>query len=304
MRVVQYSAFGGPEVLQLSDRPAPRPGPGEIAVDVRAVSVNPVDAKLRAGVLAPMGGDFPATSGRDGAGVVAGLGEGVDTAWLGRRVAFLAPRGQGSWAECVTLPADTAEEIPQPLDLVAAAALPLAGVSAWIGLVETGDVGPGMRVLVQAAAGGIGHLAVQIARAKGADVWGTCSDRNAGFVAELGAVPVPYDAPAPALPEFDLVFDLLGGPAHAGCCRLLRPGGHLVALNAAPFEDESAARGVTLTVPEIRPGTGALRAVLRMAAEGALRVEIARRLPFTAFREAQEAIATGRTRGKIVLTLD
>jgi NADPH:quinone reductase-like Zn-dependent oxidoreductase len=101
----------------------------------------------------------------------------------------------------------------------------------------------------------------------------------------------------------DLVFDLLGGAAHAACCAMLRPGGQLVALNAAPFQDESAAHGVTLTIPEIRPGTGALQQVLALAASGALRVEIAEILPFAAFRDAQDRIATGRTRGKIVLAL-
>ncbi|MFN3143769.1 MAG: NADP-dependent oxidoreductase [Paracoccaceae bacterium] len=303
MKAVEFDRFGGSDVLALVDRPAPAPGPGEIAIDVHAVSVNPVDAKVRAGMIPHLAAALPMGTGRDGAGIVTALGAGVPQDWLGRPVAFLAARGQGAWAETVAVPLANAAPVPDGLAMASAAALPLAGVSAWIGLVETGGVAPGMSVLIQAAAGGIGHLAVQIARARGAQVWGTSSSRNADFVAGLGAMPVPHDAPAPDLPPMDLVFDLMGGPHHAACCAMLRPGGHLVALNAAPFQDVSADHGVTLTIPEIVPGTGALAHVLDLAAAGGLHVEIADTLPFSAFAEAQDRIATGRTRGKIVLTL-
>src|SRR5262249_51225631 len=156
---------------------------GEAVVTVEAASVNPIDWKVRSGMLQkffPV--SFPATTGRDGAGTVVATAPDADRPLVGARVCFMAPRGVGTWARQIALPAALLVPTPAGLSFEQAAALPLAGVSAWIALVETAKVGAGMRVLIHAAAGGVGHLAVQIARARGAEVIATCSAANVEFV--------------------------------------------------------------------------------------------------------------------------
>ena len=192
---VVYDAYGGPEVLKLRSIPPPRPTPGEVLVEVRAVSMNPVDWKVRSGMLQkffPL--TFPTITGRDGAGEVIGAAAGADASLIGKRVCFMAQRGAGTWSQKVALQASLAVPIPPSMSYEQAASLPLAGVSAWVGLVQTADVKPGMRVLIHAAAGGVGSMAVQIARLRGATVVATCSQQNVDFVRALGAQEVfPYD---------------------------------------------------------------------------------------------------------------
>ena len=157
---VEYDAYGGPEVLKLRRRAAPQPGPGEVLVEVHAASVNPVDWKVRAGLLQkffPV--TFPAVTGRDGAGEVVAAGPNADVSLVGQRVCFLAPRGAGTWCQKIVLPAAEAVQIPATLSYEQAAALPLTGISAWVGMVQTANVKAGMRVLIHAAAGGVGSLA-------------------------------------------------------------------------------------------------------------------------------------------------
>ena len=192
---VVYDAYGGPEVLKLRSVPSPRPAPDEILVEVRAVSMNPVDWKVRSGMLQkffPV--TFPTITGRDGAGEVIGAAAGADASLIGKRVCFMAQRGAGTWSQKVALQASLAVPITRSMSYEQAASLPLAGVSAWVGLVQTADVKPGMRVLIHAAAGGVGSMAVQIARLRGATVFATCSQQNVDFVRALGAQEVfPYD---------------------------------------------------------------------------------------------------------------
>lgn len=305
MKAVQFDRHGGSEVLTLTERETPACGPGEVRVAMRAVGVNPVDAKIRAGAMAGIPKTFPAVTGRDGAGVVTHTGDGVDPGWQGARVAFLGERGKGTWAEEIVVPASYLARVPEAVDWPTAGALPLAGLSAWLSLFDAGEVNPGDKVLIHAAAGGVGHIAVQLARAAGAQVWGTCSARNAGFVAGLGAEPVAYDEVdfEEVLSDLDLVLDTLGGMIHARSCRVLRPGGHLVALNAAPFENVAEAHGVRFTLTTVRPEAAALQEMLDRVAAGHLPIT-RDTLPFTAFAEAQDRVAGGHTRGKLVLTLD
>ena len=305
MKAVQFNRHGGPEVLEMVDCEPPACGPGQLRVAMKAVSVNPVDAKIRSGAMPGIPNAFPAITGRDGAGLVVEAGAGVDPACKAARVAFLGDRGQGTWAEEVVVPAAFAARIPEGLDWPTAAALPLAGLSAWLSLFDAGQVNPGDRVLIHAAAGGVGHIAVQLARAAGAEVWGTCSARNAGFVASLGAEPVAYDEVhfEEVLSDLDVVLDLIGGMIHERSCKVLRPGGQLIALNAAPFENVAEAHGVHFALTTVRPEAVPLQTMLDRVAAGDLKLA-PETLPFTAFAEAQERIAKGHTRGKLVLELD
>jgi NADPH:quinone reductase-like Zn-dependent oxidoreductase len=305
MRAIEFESYGGPEVLQLRDISPPTPAEGEVLIDVHAVSVNPIDWKIRSGRMA---GGAPLTSpiitGRDGAGVVTAVGQGTDASLVGKRVAFLAPRGKGTWADQVVMPQDNYAVIPDGVSFTDAAAVPLAGTSAWIPLVDIAKVGPGMRVLIHAGAGGVGSLGIQIAKSRGAHVIATCSSRNVDFVKSLGADEViaydrtPFET---AVRDVDVVFDTMGGEVHDKSYKVLKRGGLMVCLMAEPFTDRAAEFGVTVTQAPVLPRRDILEALLKMLADGSLRVPIEATLPLSDFRKAHELSHGGRVRGKVVL---
>ena len=304
---VQYDGYGGPDVLRLRDIEPPALGPGHVVVEVKAASLNPIDWKVRSGMLQqlfPM--TFPATTGRDGAGTVIAAAPDVDPSWIGAKVCFMAPRGVGTWAQQIALPAAMLVRMSANLTFEQAAALPLAGVSAWIGLVDTAKVGAGMRVLIHAASGGVGHLAVQIARDQRAEVIATCSAANVDFVRGLGASEViAYDKAAfdERLRDIDIVFDVVGGEVHARSYKVLRRGGIMACLAAGPYKDEGAAHGVEVRMARVLPDPKALSAVVALAGAGRLKPHIDHVLPLADFAKAQTLSQGGHARGKTVLTL-
>jgi len=304
---IRFAEYGAADVLSADRIEAPTPGPGEVAVDVRAASVNPIDWKVRSGAMSGvMPTTFPAITGRDGAGVISAVGEGVDPQRIGARVCFLAGRGVGTWAEQIVLPADLAVAIPDALSFVDAAALPLAGLSAWIPLVTAAQVGPGMRVLVHAGAGGVGTLAVQIARVRGAEVAATCSARNVEFVRALGASEViAYDQAAfeDRLSDIDVVFDTVGGDVHARSYAVLKKGGTMVCLSAEPFEDRSEEFGVQVKKAMVQPEPEALAALVALVADGRIRTVVEHVMPFAEFAAAQVHSEGGHARGKTVIEI-
>ncbi len=304
---VEFDHYGGPEVLQLRRIAPPQPAPDEVLIAVHAASMNPVDWKVRSGMLQkffPV--TFPAVTGRDGAGEVIATGSGADASLLGKRVCFLASRGVGTWSQKIALPASLAVPFPATLSYEDAAALPLAGISAWIGMVRAGNVNAEMRVLIHAAAGGVGGMAVQIARLRGATVVATCSERNADFVRALGAQEViAYDKTAfeDHVRDVDLVFDVIGGDVHRRSYQTLKRGGMIVALAAAPIEDQSARYGVKLAVPQVLSDPAALAEIVALVAAGKLKPSVEQVLPLSDFAKAHQMSETGHARGKIVLTL-
>ena len=312
---VEYDRTGGPEVLVWRAAPLPPPGPGEVRIRVRAASVNPIDGKIRAGLLPPLPLAFPAQTGRDGMGVVTACGPGVDPSWQGRRVAFLAPRGAaGTWAEAVNLPAAVLAPVPDGVDDLAAAALPLAGLSA-AAVLALGGIGPGRaeavpvgpaagpRVLVHAAAGGVGRIAVQLARLAGAEVHATASSASRPALEALGVARVwAYDTEDfTALRDVDLVVDLMGGAVHERSHAVLRPGGLIACLNAAPFTDRSAEHGTRIARAEVAPDPAVLSRLLALVAEGRLDPGPALVRPARDFAEAQRLSDNGHLHGKLVL---
>jgi NADPH:quinone reductase-like Zn-dependent oxidoreductase len=306
MLAVEFDAYGGPEVLKLRRRVAPELGPIELLVWVRAVSMNPVDWKIRSGMLQkffPV--TFPVVTGRDGAGEVVAVGSGADATLIGKRVCFLAPRGIGTWCERIALPEAEVVPFPDSLPFEQAASLPLAGISAWIAIVETADVTPGMRVLIHAAAGGVGSLAVQLARIRGAEVIATCSLANVDYVRSLGAEAVAYDTTPfeDVVRDVDVVLDVIGGEVHRRSYRVLKRGGTIVCLVAAPFEDLGAQYGVKVMVPQVLSDPAALARVVALVAGGELRPCVEHIFPLSDFAKAQELSQTGHARGKTVLVL-
>jgi NADPH:quinone reductase-like Zn-dependent oxidoreductase len=304
---VAYDAYGGPEVLKLRSIPAPPPTPGQVLVEVRAASMNPVDWKVRSGMLQkffPV--TFPTITGRDGAGEVIAAAADADPSLVGKRVCFLAQRGAGTWIQKIALQASLAVPIPSSVSYEQAASLPLAGVSAWVGLVQTADVKPGMRVLIHAAAGGVGSMAVQIARLRGATVIATCSQHNIDFVRALGAEEaIPYDQSAfeEHARDIDVVFDVIGGDVHRRSYPILKRGGMIVALAAAPFEDQSARWSVKVATPQVLSDPAALAEIVALVASGALKPCIECVLPIADFAKAHQMSETGHARGKTVLVL-
>ncbi|MFI7462323.1 NADP-dependent oxidoreductase [Nonomuraea sp. NPDC049646] len=308
MRAIGQDGFGGPEVLKVIEVERPEPAPAEVLVRVHAAGVNPTDSWHRAsgglaGAVVRLGWDV--------SGVVEATGPGVTTLVPGDEV-FGLPRHPllaGTYAEYVTSPARHLVRKPEALTHEQAAALPLAALTAWQALVDVAQVRPGQRVLIHAAAGGVGHLAVQIAKARGAQVIGTARTAKHAFLRGLGADElIDYTETdfETAIEPVDAVIDTIGGSYGPRSLRALRPGGVLVAL-ASPAEaylaDEAAALGLRAAFMIVEADHAGMREIAALAASGLLRPEIDTVLPLDQAAKAHELGDSRRTTGKIVLSL-
>ncbi|MEU6891404.1 NADP-dependent oxidoreductase [Streptomyces sp. NPDC046557] len=306
MRAVVVSQWGGPEVLTEVEAERPEPGLNEILVRVHAAGVNPVDFKTRTSGALIDWAEVPAV-GWDVSGTVEAVGPGVTVYRPGDEVYGMPhfPRQAGAYAEYVTGPARHFAPKPASLDHVAAAALPLAALTAWQALVDTARLKAGERVLVHAAAGGVGHLAVQIAKARGAYVIGTASAAKHELLRELGADEViDYRTTAfeEATSDIDVVIDAIGGDYGKRSLDVLRPGGRLVTLpgpDAVPADAPGVRTGWTLVEPDYR----GLLEIAALVEAGELRVVVDTVLPLEQAAKAHEIGEQGRTTGKIVLTV-
>jgi len=305
MRVMEVARPGGPEVLQAAQRPAPEPEPTEVLVRVRAAGLNPVDWKTRAGGgLSGLLGAGPWVLGWDVAGEVVALGGGVTRFAVGDRVFGMPrfPHEGGGYGEYVTAPSRHFARIPDGLDDVAAAGLPLAGLTALQSF-DAAGLEKGQRVLVHAAAGGVGHVAVQLAKARGAYVIGTASAAKHAFVLGLGADEVldyrarPFEE---QVRDVDIVFDAVGGDVTRRSVGVLREGGVLATIPGGDLPDAPGIRAFWLLVEP--DGTG-LERLAALVAEGALRVEVAETAPLVDVARLHEVGEQGRTTGKLVLTV-
>lgn len=309
MHAIRYQSYGDPSVMELTDVPDPRPGPGEVLVGLKAASVIPADWKVRSGMLQAMFPvNLPKIPGRDGAGIVLELGDGVDYASIGDAVCVVAQHTQdGTYAEKIVRDRESIVAMPDSLGFGEAAALMHAGICAWICLVETADLKAGTRVLVHAGAGAIGGLAIQLAHHLGCHVTTTCRATNADYVTAMGADEViAYDTDDfTGIDEpFDVILDLLGGDVHRRSYKVLKPGGHMVCLRAEPFEDLSEHYGVRLSVPQIHDRKYVLDAVAELAREEVFRPQIAHRMPLAQASEAHRMMEAGKvSRGRIVLDI-
>jgi NADPH:quinone reductase-like Zn-dependent oxidoreductase len=309
VRAITQRALGGPEVLELTDLPQPEPAPTEVRVRVAAAGVNPVDWKvrMRGGFL----GDPPFTVGWDVAGRVEKLGPGVTRFAVGDRVFGMPrfPKEAACYAEFVTSPSRQLARVPEGLSDVEAGATPLAALTAWQALVETADVQPGQRVLVLGAAGGVGHLAVQIAKARGAYVIGTARSAKHRFIAELGAdeaIDYTSQPVEEAVGDVDVVLDLVGDESTALTLGTLRDGGLYIAVpSAASLEvlRELAGNRLRVTGILVEPDRAGLEAIAGLAEAGELRPHVSATFPLEEAARAHEAGETGRTQGKLVLTI-
>ncbi|MGB3618442.1 MAG: NAD(P)-dependent alcohol dehydrogenase [Catalinimonas sp.] len=237
MRTIVYNRYGSADVLELDQMPIPEVGPDEVLIENYATSVNPVDWKFRRGdARLMMGGHFPRVPGSDIAGVVREVGADVRRFKGGERVfAHVSALQGGAYAEYVAVKANHVATMPSNLNFAEAAAVPLAGLTAYQGLMDKGDMGSDFEILVNGASGGVGTLAVQIARAYGATVTGVCSTRHVELVRSLGADRVmDYTREDPLLQpgRFDLIYDVAGTYSFTALKPLLKPGG--TAVSTAP----------------------------------------------------------------------
>ncbi|MFF4231432.1 NADP-dependent oxidoreductase [Streptomyces sp. NPDC001820] len=311
MRAMSQDVPGGPEVLKLIETDRPVPGPTEILVRVHAAGVNPTDWKTRARGVYVNGVRPPFRLGFDVSGVVEAVGAGVTVFAPGDEVFGMPrfPHPAGAYAEYVTGPARHFTLRPAGQDHIHTAALPLAALTAWQALVDTADIRPGQRVLVHAAAGGVGHLAVQIAKARGAYVIGTARTAKHDFLRGLGAdelVDYTQQEFAEVIRDVDVVLDPVGGDCSIRSLRTLRPGGVLISLippdETFPAEQARAA-GVRAVFMLVEPDQAGLREIAALVDSGQLRAEIAAAVPLAEAAKAHELGETGRTAGKIVLSV-
>jgi NADPH:quinone reductase-like Zn-dependent oxidoreductase len=309
VKTTTQSVLGGPEVLAIAETAIPEPGPSQILVRVRAAGLNPTDWKHRAGK--GFLSDPPLTLGWDVSGVVTGTGFGVTLFKPGDEVFGMLPypHGHGSHAEYVTGPARAFARKPANLDHTRAGAIPLAALTAWQALVDTADLQPGQRVLIHAAAGGVGHLAVQIAKARGAYVIGTASAANHDLVASLGADEmIDYRTTdfAEAARDIDVVLDPIGGEYTSRSFRTLRPGGIVVNILRNPPEiaDEARTLGVRYENMLVEADHTGMEAIRQFAEAGKIRPVIAGTFPLADVASAHAAGDTGHVAGKLVLVMD
>jgi NADPH:quinone reductase-like Zn-dependent oxidoreductase len=312
MRVITQLSTGGPEVLEVGEAEVPAPLPTEIRVRVAVAGVNPVDWKTRAGAgMAAVIGPPPFTLGWDVAGTVDAVGAGVTRFSVGDAVFGMPwfPRAAGAYAEFVTAPSRHFAHRPAGLSEVEAGALPLAGLTAWQSLVDVAHVQPGERVLVHAAAGGVGHLAVQIAKARGAHVIGTASVAKHNLLHDLGvdeAVDYRAEVFERVLEPVDLVLDLVGGEVPVRSLDVLRPDGRLVCVPSSAAAEAVAAaaeRDLRATGMLVEPDGNGLEELARLVDDRRLRVLVAETFPLERASHAHRAGEFGHTTGKLVLTV-
>jgi NADPH:quinone reductase-like Zn-dependent oxidoreductase len=308
MRAIRQHEFGGPDVLRIEEVPRPDPGPTEVRVRVAATSVNPVDFKTRAG-NGRLG--LPCTVGWDVTGVVDALGGGVTRFAVGDEVLGMPrfPQEAAAYAEYVTAPSRQFVRRPAELTVAQAAGLPLAGLTAWQALVDTAHVQPGQRVLVHAASGGVGHLAVQIAKALGAHVIGTASAANHPVLTELGADElVDYRTTRfeDVVGTVDVVLDLVGGETGLRSIPVLGEGGLLISVPSSSSSgvlEEARKHDVRATGILVEPDQVGLDGLVDLVRQGKLTVLVSNEFPLAEAAAAHELAERGHPAGKIVLTV-
>ncbi|MFF4503961.1 NADP-dependent oxidoreductase [Streptomyces sp. NPDC001401] len=304
--VMTQHRFGGPEVLEIEERPRPVPAPGEVLLRVRAAGVNAVDLLARSGT-APLYGEPPFTLGLDVSGVVEAVGDSVTGLRPGDEA--FARIEAGGYATHVTAPAAHFAPKPATLDHIHAAAAPTATLTAWQALIDIGQVGPGTRVLIHAAAGGVGHAAVQLAKAEGAHVIGTARAANHAFLHGLGADElIDYTTTdfTDAVHDIDVALDLIGGDYGPRTLNTLRPNGLLVAAipgNLGLSPEEVEARGMRFAVVRSEPSGERLAKIAALLASDRIRIHVEAALPFTEVAKAHELGEAGHAKGKLVLVL-
>ena len=308
MKAVRIHEFGGLDSLNVEEAPKPEPVEGEVLVRIHAAGINPVDWKTCAGeaIATRLEDPFPFIPGWDVSGVVEAAGAGVSEFKAGDAVCGMVrwPWGGGGYAEYVAAPAVDLVAKPGNMNHTQAAGLPLAALTAWQALFDAADLQAGQSVLIHAAAGGVGHIAVQLAKWRGAHVTGTASARNETFLLELGLDRfIDYNKTRfeEVATDVDVLLDGVGGEVQERSWGVLKPGGMLASIRGRPDEQKAAARGVRAGYISVHADPEQLRAIADLASADRLRVHVDAVFPLNEVRTAHEASQQGHTRGKLTL---
>ena len=315
MRAIVIESFGGPEVLRPADLPSPEPAAGEVLIEVAYAAVNPVDWKIREGMLAGMfPHEFPVIPGWDAAGTVKGVGKNVTEFRIGDRVYAYCRKPKvrfGTYAEYVTMDQAAVAPIPKNVGFAEAASIPLAGLTAWQSLFDAVKIKAGDKVLIHAGAGGVGSLAIQFAKLAGAKVFTTARGANHAYVTSLGAdMPIDYtkesfvEAVRKREPGgIDLVYDAVGGDVQRKSYEVLKKGGRLVAIVNPPVDEEARRYGVEACHVFVSPNGEQLRRIGALLETGAVRPPAITEMKLEEAAVAQKESQAGHVRGKIVLKI-
>ena len=308
MKAVQIHHYGGPEALVYEDVPMPAINDDDVLIKVEAASINPIDWKVRSGLRKDPNRHLPLILGWDVSGVIERLGKNVTDFQPGDQV-YSRPdvTRNGAYAEYIAVRASEIALKPQSLEYSKAAAVPLAGITAWQGLFTHGKLQKGQKVLIQGASGGVGTLAVQLAKWAGAYVIGTASAKNVEFLRQLGADEViDYEKEhfENKLHNIDLVFDTIGGDTQIKSLNVLKPGGILVSTVGIKDEEMVKARGITGIAYMAQSSAEQLHQLAQLIDQGRLMPIISKTFPLREAAEAQIESEEGHTRGKIVLIVD
>lgn len=309
MRAIIIQGYGDPEVLREAELPVPQPGDREVLVEIHAAGINPVDWKIRSGRMSGiLAYSFPLVLGLDIAGVVKNRGASAHRFKIGDEVlAKIDLARSGGYAEFAAIDETRLVRKPPGLNFAEAAALPLAGITAWAALTDHARLSAGETVLIHGGAGGVGSLALQFAKALGAVVVTTASEANATFVRGLGADRVidyrKEDFASVLGRTVDVVFDMIGGDVLTRSYEVLVPGGRLVTISSEPDAAVAAKRGVTASFFVTPEGGAHLAQIVKLVEEGRVRPVVSATWPFTAesVRQAHRQSEAGHGRGKMIL---
>lgn len=304
MKAVVIHEYGNNEVVQLLEVKRPEPKAGEVLVKVHAAGVNPIDWKIRSGAGERLGMTLPINMGSELVGTVEALGDGVHPFKV--RDTIFGMVHTGGFAEYAVAKAADMTRTPSNLDFIQAAALPLAGTTAWQALFDVAGLVSGQRLLVTNSSGGVGSLAVQFAKARGAHVTAMASGRNEAFVRDLGAdefIDYTRQSFDQVTRGMDVVFDTVGGETFSRSIPTLRKGGFLVTVVAFP-KDEAERFGIRVARSYTKPNGEGLKAISELVEAGKVRPHVDTVLPLAEIKRALETSEGGRVRGKIVLQVN
>lgn len=306
MKAVRIHSYGGPETLVYEDAPVPEPAADEVLIRVHAASVNPVDWKIRDGYgKENFKHNLPLILGWDVAGTIEAIGSQVQQFKEGDAVyGYTSLLRDGAYAEFIVAKPTEIALKPTTLDFVQSAALPVVALTAWQALFDTADLTANQRVLIHGASGGVGSIAVQLAKHKGAYVIGTASARNADFLRQLGTDEIiDYQSTQfeTVVRDVDVVLDTIGGDTQERSFGVLRKDGWLVSIVSPPSQEKAAQYGVRSTMLGNKPNAAQLGEIAKLVDSGKLYIHVETVLPLSEARQAHEMSQSGRTRGKIVL---
>jgi NADPH:quinone reductase-like Zn-dependent oxidoreductase len=308
IRKVRIHRFGGPEVLQVDAVEPSLPDASQVLVTVKAASINPVDFKIRNGGYPAVKEDrLPYTLGRDVSGIVEKCGAQATQFQIGDEVLGMVGIGGGGYAEKAVLDQQAIARKPASIDFVHSAAIPLAGQTAWQGLFRYGQLKSGQSILIHGGSGGVGHFAVQFAKAKGARVLTTVATGNVEFARGLGAdVVIDYKTQhfEDQARDLDMVLDLIGGETRERSWKLLKRGGVLVTTLNEPSQDTALQYGVRALRYTVEANGAELGEIIKLVVSGEVKPHVDKTFRLEAAAQAMDVVEHGRSVGKIVLSFD